>query len=180
MRTRAPEWDGTLSQCETMHACAYARSTHTCVFMHTPWCAQMRFFLSHHITSGLPIRLQIKSLDELRFKFAYRPVDPNGWRMPWPFSRCYGHNAAFEYVGELDERGRPHGWGRWCDSQFHGESLKGYWERGLPVGPYKSVINGSGYGCRCFRIGAAVGVCGLVRGQVRPGWCDGCVWVVGV
>ncbi len=39
------------------------------------------------------------------------------------------------YSGELDEDGRPNGWGEWMDNSFHGESLRGYWEEGVPVGP---------------------------------------------
>ena len=29
----------------------------------------------------------IRRIDDVRFKFSYRPNDPSGWRPGWPFSR---------------------------------------------------------------------------------------------
>lgn len=51
------------------------------------------------------------------------------------------------YCGGLDVRGQPHGFGIWSDSSFHGEQLRGQWEHGVPVGPFQSQEQGSGY---CF------------------------------
>ena len=88
-----------------------------------------------------------------RWRFIYRPVEPQGWRPPWPFARWLGRDAMFEYFGEVNAQGRPHGLGRWMDTQDHGESLKGYWDDGLPVGPFRSIEQGSGCAHRATRSG---------------------------
>eukprot|EP00918_Siedleckia_nematoides_P082935 GHVU01181757.1.p1 GENE.GHVU01181757.1~~GHVU01181757.1.p1 ORF type:complete len:358 (+),score=10.95 GHVU01181757.1:214-1287(+) len=35
------------------------------------------------------------------------------------------------YVGEIDDRGRPQGFGYWRQNSYHGEALSGYWENGI-------------------------------------------------
>eukprot|EP01071_Lankesteria_metandrocarpae_P009780 Lankesteria_metandrocarpae@DN5247_c0_g1_i1.p1 len=35
------------------------------------------------------------------------------------------------YVGQLDDEGRPHGFGYWKQDVTHGEPLVGYWKHGL-------------------------------------------------
>jgi len=47
--------------------------------------------------------------------------------------------ATFDYVGEVDNTGLPHGRGTWRDFEVgKGEFLKGCWEHGLPVAPFVS------------------------------------------
>eukprot|EP00873_Tetraselmis_striata_P022678 jgi/Tetstr1/442942/TSEL_031004.t1 len=57
------------------------------------------------------------------------------------------------YSGEVDAAGRPHGYGLWTDSHWHGETLEGWWSRGCPIAPFKSRETGSGSGFVCTRIG---------------------------
>eukprot|EP01130_Rhizamoeba_saxonica_P017136 TRINITY_DN817_c0_g1_i1.p1 TRINITY_DN817_c0_g1~~TRINITY_DN817_c0_g1_i1.p1 ORF type:complete len:691 (-),score=121.23 TRINITY_DN817_c0_g1_i1:24-2096(-) len=45
------------------------------------------------------------------------------------------------YEGHLNERGRPSGLGSWMDTSFTGEHLFGYWENGIPIGPFESQEN---------------------------------------
>ena len=40
------------------------------------------------------------------------------------------------YEGQLNEKNQPHGLGEWFDTM--GENLFGYWEDGVPVGPFRS------------------------------------------
>lgn len=40
--------------------------------------------------------------------------------------------AVCSYVGEVDEEGRPHGFGEWRSSTYHGEHLR--WAAGTLVG----------------------------------------------
>lgn len=46
--------------------------------------------------------------------------------------------AHFEYCGQVDEEGRPHGTGQWRDAERGGEFLQGNWANGLPVAPFTS------------------------------------------
>lgn len=55
--------------------------------------------------------------------------------------------VVVSYCGGLDAQGQPHGFGIWSDSSFHGEQLRGQWEHGVPIGPFQSQEQGSGY---CF------------------------------
>ncbi|PFH32079.1 hypothetical protein BESB_020200 [Besnoitia besnoiti] len=68
------------------------------------------------------------------------------------------------YVGQVDERGVPHGFGRWRSEAYHGESIVGYWDHGVPVGPFKSREFGTGSGFMCIRIGW----CKITKGPLRP------------
>lgn len=46
-------------------------------------------------------------------------------------------NSTFSYHGQW-ENGYPHGWGIWRDDSSHGERLIGYWNHGIPLGPFRS------------------------------------------
>jgi len=46
--------------------------------------------------------------------------------------------AHFEYCGQVDDQGLPHGQGQWRDAERGGEFLQGTWEHGLPVAPFTS------------------------------------------
>ncbi|PHJ22047.1 transmembrane [Cystoisospora suis] len=68
------------------------------------------------------------------------------------------------YVGQVDKDELPHGFGRWRSEAYHGESLVGYWDHGIPVGPFKSREFGTGSGFMCIRIGW----CKVTKGVLRP------------
>lgn len=51
-------------------------------------------------------------------------------------ARYFTRRAICTFSGDLDERGRPHGFGSWRDTQGKGETLKGFWRHGVPVGPF--------------------------------------------
>ena len=63
--------------------------------------------------------------------------------------------AICSYEGDLDAEGRPHGIGRWRDTQPKGETLMGKWHHGVPVGPFVASVQGSGFSVRCVQIGFA-------------------------
>jgi len=44
------------------------------------------------------------------------------------------------YEGPIKD-GRPHGMGTWSDNSYRGEHLVGYWEQGVPIGPFESREN---------------------------------------
>ena len=48
-----------------------------------------------------------------------------------------------------------HGWGAWSDSAPRGECMHGFWEVGLPVGPFRASEYGSDYVMASVRIGFA-------------------------
>ncbi|KAK9802665.1 hypothetical protein WJX73_002545 [Symbiochloris irregularis] len=54
------------------------------------------------------------------------------------------YEQLLSYEGEVDEQGRPHGYGIWSDTDWHGERLQGMWQHGLPKGPFKARETGSG------------------------------------
>ncbi|KAF4688776.1 hypothetical protein FOZ60_002442 [Perkinsus olseni] len=56
------------------------------------------------------------------------------------------------YHGDVDSRGRPHGFGVWTDDSRHGEILKGVWMSGYPMGPFVSREFSSGSVSVCRRI----------------------------
>ncbi|DAZ99377.1 TPA: hypothetical protein N0F65_005279 [Lagenidium giganteum] len=68
---------------------------------------------------------------------------------------CAAKKAAVSYCGGLNVDGEPHGYGIWSDNSFHGEQLRGMWENGVPVGPFRSREHGSGY---CF-VNLRIGFC---------------------
>ncbi|KJP89358.1 hypothetical protein AK88_01024 [Plasmodium fragile] len=57
------------------------------------------------------------------------------------------------YIGELDDHGRPHGFGYWRGINLEGEVLIGYWFHGIPVGPFKCRDFKTGSGFMCIKIG---------------------------
>lgn len=91
-----------------------------------------------------------------RLEFTYAPLRVCSF-LPWPdCCRKYRH---FSYEGELgyDDRGLlvPHGWGTWTDTAKYGERLSGYWQHGLPVGPFRSLELRTG--CAFTTLRVAVG-----------------------
>jgi len=90
-------------------------------------------------------------------------IKPAGAGMPWQYvykppttADCiHGARCTFTYDGEVDDCGRPHGWGSWSDSAPRGECLHGWWEEGLPVGPFRASEYGSDYVFAAVRIGFA-------------------------
>jgi hypothetical protein len=58
----------------------------------------------------------------------------------------------FSYVGQVNRRNEPHGFGKWISEWKHGEILTGNWENGIPIGPFKSREYGSGYGFSSIRV----------------------------
>lgn len=49
-------------------------------------------------------------------------------------------------------RGVPHGWGMWCDDHPQGERLQGWWENGVPVGPFHSSTVDKGWAFSCVQL----------------------------
>ncbi|GLD99816.1 hypothetical protein PINS_up008544 [Pythium insidiosum] len=76
---------------------------------------------------------------------------------------------SIRYCGGLDAEMRPHGYGMWTDSSYHGERLTGQWEHGIPVGPYRSFEHGSGY---CF-VNLRIGYC---HNRAEAGTADIAFW----
>lgn len=62
--------------------------------------------------------------------------------------------GAFNYCGEVDGLGRPHGRGRWTDTDPLGECLDGHWREGEPIGPFQAHESGSGFRFHCVLVGA--------------------------
>eukprot|EP00993_Chasmostoma_nieuportense_P004248 NODE_492_length_2153_cov_32.290721_g456_i0.p1 GENE.NODE_492_length_2153_cov_32.290721_g456_i0~~NODE_492_length_2153_cov_32.290721_g456_i0.p1 ORF type:complete len:701 (+),score=192.58 NODE_492_length_2153_cov_32.290721_g456_i0:278-2104(+) len=95
-----------------------------------------------------------------------------GWlkvRTWWKLTRMIGHRDVFKYrtfrfcgssstcryKGGLDAQNRPHGWGQWLDDSFNGESLRGLWSHGVPIGPFQTREYGSSSAFTCLRVGFA-------------------------
>ena len=57
-----------------------------------------------------------------------------------------------KYEGETNEKGEPHGLGRWYDEAFDGEVLTGTWKNGVPVAPFYSRRYGNGDTFNAVRI----------------------------
>ncbi|GBE62330.1 hypothetical protein, conserved [Babesia ovata] len=47
---------------------------------------------------------------------------------------------VYQFVGQLNDRFKPHGYGSWQSNVSSGEVLIGYWENGLPLGPFNSRV----------------------------------------
>eukprot|EP00192_Tetraselmis_astigmatica_P010241 CAMPEP_0117656872 /NCGR_PEP_ID=MMETSP0804-20121206/5033_1 /TAXON_ID=1074897 /ORGANISM="Tetraselmis astigmatica, Strain CCMP880" /LENGTH=835 /DNA_ID=CAMNT_0005463297 /DNA_START=232 /DNA_END=2740 /DNA_ORIENTATION=+ len=69
------------------------------------------------------------------------------------FRLCTSKRDTITYKGEVDADGHPHGFGVWTDTHWHGETLEGWWEHGIPVAPFKARETGSGSGFKAIRIG---------------------------
>ncbi|KAJ3359418.1 hypothetical protein HDU91_004942 [Kappamyces sp. JEL0680] len=89
--------------------------------------------------------------------------NPLGWwtvqRIPhkpsvyYAVGRLFGTKKRFSYVGEKDDEGLPHGFGKWTSEWQRGEILQGLWEHGYPVGPFRSREFQTGYSFENRRIG---------------------------
>lgn len=64
-----------------------------------------------------------------------------------------GCSVTSWYLGEINEEGRPHGFGRWREDDYYGEILVGFWKNGHPVGPFKTRECRSGSGFICLKLG---------------------------
>lgn len=53
---------------------------------------------------------------------------------------CFRSAHQCVYEGPM-RSGKPHGIGTWMDTSYQGELLTGYWEQGIPVGPFESMEN---------------------------------------
>jgi hypothetical protein len=64
----------------------------------------------------------------------------------------YRKRKKFSYVGQVNAEKRPHGFGKWTSEWKHGEVLTGYWEDGIPIGPFKSREYSSCFGFSNVRV----------------------------
>lgn len=79
---------------------------------------------------------------------------------PWFCCTPSPKPSCFVYRGQV-RNGRPHGRGEWRDDSFYGESLLGWWEDGLPVGPFESMERGTS---NCF-VSLRIAYC-----SIRTSW----------
>ncbi|CEM02740.1 unnamed protein product [Vitrella brassicaformis CCMP3155] len=87
-------------------------------------------------------------------------------------SKRGGHRAR--YVGEVDDAGLPHGFGRWREDEYHGEEIVGYWSHGRPCSPFKAREVGTGSGFICMTLGfAKASLPGTSQSRRRPSPCPG-------
>lgn len=67
------------------------------------------------------------------------------WTMTYrKFKSLTRKRYTCKYEGETNDKGEPHGLGRWYDDAFDGEVLTGTWKDGLPVAPFYSRHYGKG------------------------------------
>ncbi|KAI9100371.1 hypothetical protein DFS34DRAFT_614384 [Phlyctochytrium arcticum] len=71
---------------------------------------------------------------------------------PYSFSN---ENRTFSYTGSVNNEGRPHGYGMWCDDADTGEVTSGMWDDGRPVAPFKAREFGSGDSFTAIKVGFA-------------------------
>ncbi|KAK2194661.1 Protein of unknown function DUF900 [Babesia duncani] len=59
----------------------------------------------------------------------------------------YSKNDMYQYIGQVNSKFKPNGFGYWRGTLPQGEMLIGCWENGLPLGPFKSreLKSGSGF-----------------------------------
>ena len=142
-----------------------AFSTHVMTIL--PYVARKRWlrFSPHNIRRFYRV-VELPASGDGSYKFSYSPMEvPSAfvpalkrdgrWRLSSCVLPCCGRRHIFSYHGELDDEGRPHGIGRWRDSQSRGESLKGLWRHGVPIGPFVSSEQGAGFGFRAVQIAFA-------------------------
>ncbi|KAJ3309305.1 hypothetical protein HDV04_006247 [Boothiomyces sp. JEL0838] len=72
----------------------------------------------------------------------------------------WGKRYKFSYTGSMNEQNLPHGYGKWTSEWRLGESLSGYWENGIPIGPFDSREYRTGYAFSNVRIGFATSCAG--------------------
>ena len=65
----------------------------------------------------------------------------------------FGRVQKFSYVGQVNERNEPHGFGKFTSEWKTGEVLTGLWKNGMPIGPFKSREYATGYSFQRVRIG---------------------------
>eukprot|EP01025_Chloroclados_australasicus_P049861 TRINITY_DN569_c0_g1_i3.p1 TRINITY_DN569_c0_g1~~TRINITY_DN569_c0_g1_i3.p1 ORF type:complete len:659 (+),score=61.59 TRINITY_DN569_c0_g1_i3:116-2092(+) len=70
------------------------------------------------------------------------------WRSYYCCRRIY----QIQYIGMINDKGQPHGFGIWKDNFRFGEQLVGKWHDGRPIGPFKSREWGSGSAFVCRRV----------------------------
>lgn len=90
-----------------------------------------------------------------RVSFFFRVRLVSDWTMTYvrKRSRCgLGTRQTCKYSGEVNDRGQPHGLGRWFDDAFDGEVLTGSWRDGVPVAPFVSRKYGNGDTFRAVRV----------------------------
>ncbi|EEA04746.1 uncharacterized protein CMU_038120 [Cryptosporidium muris RN66] len=99
------------------------------------------------------IRKLMKRLDPIRLDLllSFRTRKDTA-RRPYALEKP-GCDVTSWYLGEINEEGRPHGFGRWREDDYHGEILVGFWKDGYPVGPFKTKECRSGSGFVCLRLG---------------------------
>jgi len=61
------------------------------------------------------------------------------------------HRRYIHFIGQVDDQGRPHGYGYWKD--LGGERLTGYWRHGRPIGPYQARVLDDGSGFTAIKLG---------------------------
>lgn len=76
---------------------------------------------------------------------------------PWTYTYKSGvvclERHTCSYRGAVNAKGLPHGYGHWMDDHYHGEILTGWWQDGLPVGPFRSREYGSGFAFSKWMVG---------------------------
>lgn len=81
--------------------------------------------------------------------FSYSPPWWRVTNLRWSSSSRKEHH--FFYSGQLKE-GRPHGYGEWRDDASAGECMRGFWNDGKPVAPFRSRLYESGYAFEAIHI----------------------------
>ncbi|KAG8457470.1 hypothetical protein KFE25_003774 [Diacronema lutheri] len=80
--------------------------------------------------------------------FSYSPP----WALLWP-TRLRAR-AVFLYNGQLRD-GRPHGFGEWRDDCARGECMRGFWQSGSPVAPFRSRLSRKGHAFEAVHVAFA-------------------------
>lgn len=80
--------------------------------------------------------------------------DNDCWTMTYlhNFFACMGSRHTCKYDGTTNDKGQPHGLGRWFDDANEGEILVGAWDNGQPVAPFVSRIYGTGDALRAVLV----------------------------
>ncbi|KAF7456607.1 putative membrane protein [Cryptosporidium felis] len=102
-----------------------------------------RFSIRKFLKKFNPLRLDLLLTFRTRKDRARRPNS----------LKNQGCSTTSWYLGEVNEDGRPHGFGRWREDDYHGEILVGFWKNGHPVGPFKTRECRSGSGFICLKLG---------------------------
>ena len=86
--------------------------------------------------------------------FQVKRVSNNDWTMTYlpNFFACMGSRHTCKYDGTTNDKGQPHGLGRWFDDANEGEILVGAWDNGKPVAPFVSRIFGTGDALRAVLV----------------------------